>query len=106
MSKITIDKDRLMEQLRFDIQAYHSFNKHIGNTMELFLEQDGYGSEEHVLASLRWNRHCKELYKSRIVAVLTLIGVFDEEKGHTSDIRLLEQMVNELEADCTDDNRV
>lgn len=98
METITIDKEVLIKQLRFDLDMIHIFEGYIKNEVEAFAQKATYGSAESTLQSLRWNQHCKDMYKHRIVAVLELMGIFDEVRGDTSSIDVLKQKVDELES--------
>lgn len=97
METITINKESLIKQLRFDLSMIHTFEEHIRESVELLAANSSFGVVDSTLQSLRWNQHCKDMYKHRIVAVLELIGVFDEEHGDTSDVDVLKQKVDELE---------
>ena len=98
METITINKESLIKQLRFDLDMIHIFEGHIREAAESLAENSSFGMVDSTLQSLRWNQHCKEMYRHRIVAVLELIGVFDENRGDTSDVDVLRQKVDELES--------
>lgn len=98
MNTITIDKEALIKQLRFDLDMIYTFDRYIRDAVESLAENISFGSVDSTLQSLRWNQHCKDMYKHRIIAVLEVIGVFDEDHGDTSDINVLKQKVDELES--------
>ena len=93
--KITVDSQRLLEQLRFDLMCIHNFDEYIKLAAE-DLMRNGFGNGEQVLEHIRHNQHFRELYRARIVAVLELLGKFDEETGDTSDTKNLERIINAL----------
>lgn len=98
METIAINKESLIKQLRFDLDMIHIFEGHIREETESLAENSNFGMVDLNLQSLRWNQHCKDMYRHRIVAVLELIGVFDEDRGDTSDIDMLKQKVDKLES--------
>lgn len=98
MNAITVNKETLIKQLRFDLSMIHTFEEHIRESVELLAVNSSFGVVDSTLQNLRWNQHCKDMYKHRIVAVLELIGVFDENRGDISDVDVLRQKVDELES--------
>lgn len=94
--KITIDSQHLFEQLRYDLMMAHHFEHYIRlGTEELV--RSSFNSSKQIHERIRYNQHHRELYCARIVAVLELLGKFNEATGDTSDTENLERIINALE---------
>ena len=94
--KITVDSKCLLEQLRYDLMLVHNFDEYIRIAAEELVRM-GFGNGEQILERIRLNQHFRELHRARIVAVLELLGKFNETIGDTSDTENLERIINALE---------
>ena len=94
--EIIVDSERLLEQLRFDLMSIRNFDEYIKLAAE-DLMRNSFGNGEQVQERIRYNQHCREIYRARIVAVLELLGKFNETTGDTSDTESLERIINALE---------
>lgn len=93
---LIVDRERMIEQLRFDLMSVHNFDEYIKLAAE-DLMRNSFGNGEQVQEHIRYNQHYRELYRARIVAVLELLGKFNEATGDTSDTESLERIINALE---------
>jgi len=80
MSSFEINHERMLKQIRADLDAAESFDRNIQNAAEHFASTLSFDDGRAFAETIRYNQHHRRVYLERAAAVLELAGLFDHEE--------------------------
>ena len=95
--EFSIDHERLISQVRRELEACESFASNISVAVQEIAEQPFERDPGSLCEQIRYNQQMGRIYLERAAAALELAGLYDEEAGDCVDIKTVRGKLRALE---------
>lgn len=94
---IRIDHEKLIRQVRRELDACESFAHNIKTAVREIAGKPFERDPSSLIEQIRYNQQMGRVYLERAVAALELAGAYDEDAGDCADLKTVQQKLRALE---------